>query len=167
MTVANTNPLEMLLRCSKAEGECILWTGTIRPSGHGVFKLRGRAIPAHRISYKLAYPELDLEKPKRLVVRHLCTNPACINPSHLTHGHQSENIQDMMEGRGQGRLSPKDIYHWKELRLRGWTVTDIAKLYKRDNSTVWHALHGNSWRHLFDPLPTYGRGKPYRNRPEA
>ena len=160
------NPLTPLLLNTEQSGDCIIWTGRQGHHGHGVFKLGQRQVFAHRIAYGLANPDVDLAN-RKIVVRHLCPNAACVNPEHLTHGGQHENVQDMIEARGGVRVTKEEVLRWRELRLAGWTTTDIAKLFKRNNSSVWHALHGNSWRHLFEALPTYGRGKPYRNRQEA
>lgn len=67
--------------------DCLLWAKTYA-SGYGYLHLRGKNVPAHRISYQLANGPI----PEGKVIDHLCHNPRCVNPNHLEAVSQQENV---------------------------------------------------------------------------
>jgi hypothetical protein len=75
---------------------CWLWEGAHNEQGYGKIRSKGVLYRAHRASYLVFNGELEEGK----VVMHLCNNPACVNPAHLTQGTYSENTSQMYrEGR--------------------------------------------------------------------
>lgn len=65
--------------------------------GYGRFKINGRSLGAHKISYILHHGDYDQDN---LEIMHSCDNPKCINPDHLSVGSHSENIIDcILKGR--------------------------------------------------------------------
>ena len=78
--------------------ECWLWTGSHNNKGYGSYRIGGKTIGAHRVSWELQFgPIAD-----GAVVMHLCDNPPCVRPSHLALGGQSANIADAFR---KGRIS--------------------------------------------------------------
>ena len=79
--------------------------GYKRTSGYGKYQTDwAKAIGtthAHRLSYIL-FKNLELRDPK-IVVRHKCDNPSCVNPDHLEEGTQADNTKDRDE---RGRHVP-------------------------------------------------------------
>lgn len=65
--------------CNPETG-CVEWTkGARSKDGYGQFKLEGRRVQAHRLSYLMHKGEI----PAGLEIDHLCHNPACVCPDHL------------------------------------------------------------------------------------
>lgn len=66
---------------------CWLWTGAI-DQGYGKTSLRGRTLPAHRLSYLMHVGIFPYE----LQLDHLCRTRACVNPAHLEPVSPKENV---------------------------------------------------------------------------
>lgn len=61
-------------------GGCWVWTASLDQDGYGVLRVsKRRALRAHRIAYELFVGSI----PEGMVVDHLCTFRACVNPEHL------------------------------------------------------------------------------------
>jgi hypothetical protein len=86
---------------SKAsDSECWEWMGYRDLDGYGkIGKDRAKRF-AHRMSWELHFGKI----PKGMIVRHLCHNPTCVNPSHLATGSHSDNIADRLSA-GRWTLS--------------------------------------------------------------
>ena len=117
-----TNPPE---GCQIAS-PCLTFTGRKNPhSGHGRINDNGKMAYAHRIAYEHKHGTI----PKGMVVMHLCDNPACCNPDHLTLGTQKDNIHDaVLKGRYTNKhVIPSLLDRISLLQGSGKTPEDIAK----------------------------------------
>lgn len=85
---------------------CHVWTASALPGGYGMFRIMGRTILAHRLSYLLAGGALG-----HAVVMHLCDNPKCVNPAHLRGGTMRDNVMDML---AKGRNNPSHATHLRD-----------------------------------------------------
>ena len=78
---------------------CWIWNGSRDKHGYGQMRF-GRSLRyATHVSLELSNRRL----PKGMFACHHCDNPRCVNPSHLFHGTQADNMRDCVE---KGRHVP-------------------------------------------------------------
>ncbi len=102
-------------KVSKSDG-CWIWIAGKDVDGYGYFKLRGKMFRAHRVSYLIQNGNITKEKP---VIRHLCNNPACVNPVHLMDGTGQDNMDDMVKSGRQASGERNGSRLYPERRPRG------------------------------------------------
>lgn len=89
------------------DDDCWLWQGNTNCTGHGSFhgKLDGRNFRiASRYSWHLHNGPIPMgPRGRTLSVCHKCDVPACVNPSHLFLGTQSDNLRDCRDKGRQGQ----------------------------------------------------------------
>ena len=77
---------------------CWIWKAALRgKTGYGAFKLNGKVVDAHRVSYQINIGEI----PEGMYVCHSCDNRLCVNPNHLFLGAPKDNWKD---GFDKGRI---------------------------------------------------------------
>lgn len=74
---------------------CWEWGLSVGKPGYGVCWINGKCHNTHRLAYSLSYGPI----PGGSVVRHLCHNRKCCNPSHLAVGTQKQNMQDSVRAK--------------------------------------------------------------------
>lgn len=65
---------------ASSPGGCWLWKLYKDRKGYGQIKVQGRMLWAHRVAYALWKGDI----PPGMTVEHLCRNPPCCNPTHLS-----------------------------------------------------------------------------------
>lgn len=138
--------IERLMRKTKRQGDCIVWTGFVQKTGYGMIQTGGKGSPTtliHRVAYEAANGPI----PSGMVVMHSCDVRHCVNPDHLSVGTHSDNTQDMLVKRREGmsRLTPEQVI---EIRASSEGTRALSRKYGVAETTIYHARTGVSWKHL-------------------
>ena len=64
---------------SETHTKCHIWLASKNKTGHGMFSVMGKTIPASRYSFMMYNGEVANHE----VVTQICFNPSCVNPEHL------------------------------------------------------------------------------------
>ena len=64
---------------SEEHTKCHIWLASKNKTGHGMFSVMGKTIPASRYSFMMYKAEVADHE----VVTQTCFNPSCVNPEHL------------------------------------------------------------------------------------
>lgn len=107
---------------------CWEWGAGKYKRGYGLFVLKRKNRPAHRISWIIHKGQI----PNGLFVCHKCDNPGCVNPSHLFLGTQTDNMKDMHS---------KKRHRWSK-------ATTCVNGHKRteENTRIITKKNGNKFR---------------------
>ena len=98
-----TNPKDRLLsKVSVDDGGCWNYMGRLDRCGYGSFKIGGRNLGAHKVSYILHKGDFDQSK---FEMMHNCHNRRCINPEHITAGTHKDNMGCMETRRRMTRAT--------------------------------------------------------------
>lgn len=151
------SPRERFLRSIEYDpnGGCWLWSGTLlSATGYGQLQIAGKAISAHRLSYKLFRGAL----PVGSVVCHKCDVRACVNPDHLFVGSPADNVADMWaKGRarpptgddhGGAKITAADVPRILARLLIGHSCAQVAADYGVTDCAINAIRRGKSWNHV-------------------
>ena len=143
----------------RQDHQCWPWCGAFRGNGYGQItefvngKRRTRA--THRLAWEFAFGQI----PEGLVVRHMCHNPACCNPTHLLLGTHKDNFNDKIKGnragnsvmkRGASNMNAK-LTEDQVIAIRkaqGVTIYELADQYGVSKSLISSIRMGKIWTHV-------------------
>ena len=138
----------------KHENGCHLFNGHLDECGYGRISKDGKLVRVHREIWKLHNPNQEITG----VIMHSCDTPNCINPEHLSHGTQADNIADMVEkgrrvtvkGSAQkdAKLTELDIPKIRQRLKYGATYANIARDYFVSETTIRFIDIGKTWKHV-------------------
>lgn len=137
---------------------CWEWTAGAFRGGYGCFhianKSRWRAcsVKASRFAWAIENGRV----PFGLLVRHTCDNPACVRPSHLIVGTQTDNMRDAVvrgrQSRGEGRplakMTDERVRALRERRAQGISFMQLAREFGISDWTVRGICGGRRWKHV-------------------
>jgi len=137
------------------ENGCMVFTGHKDDCGYGRITKDGKLVRIHREVWKLHNPAMEITG----VIMHSCDNPACVNPAHLSHGTQADNIADMvakgrrvtLKGSRQhdAKLTEADIPKIRELAADPKVpMYKIAAMYGVSDTVIRNIRNGKNWGHV-------------------
>lgn len=162
------------------DDKCWLWSGAQNSRGYGTVGWRdpNTGVKTMYSSHRLAYHFTHGAPPAGMCVMHICDNPPCCNPAHLTLGTVAENNRDRAaKGRnakpGTGKLANRDTTNqprgsqsprakltedkvrriWAELEAGHKTQYQIAEAFGVSQSTIMTIKTGRHWKHVRPTLP--------------
>ena len=139
-------------------GPCWLWAAHIDPkTGYGRFRLGERFLLAHRVAWSIEHG-VDCP-PRHVVIMHRCDRQACVRPSHLRAGTQSENLIDRHQkgrdpehmGKGEKNASAKmtdELVRYIRANPDGLSMCEIARRNHLSWSVVCRVKRGVGWKHV-------------------
>lgn len=127
----------------QAKFDCWPWKGCAS-GGRSEGRAYGRFVPGilgERLAHRIAYRLLVGSIPDGKMIRHLCHNPTCCNPSHLRLGTAKDNSQDEVARNNTLRgirhplykLTDEDVLAIRESPLPG---KELAERYGVARSTI-------------------------------
>lgn len=139
-------------KVKKGKG-CWEWTAA-NSRGYGKFRLGGKTLAAHRVSYEWANGPI----PDGLVVMHTCDNPPCVRPAHLRLGTHGDNAVDRdRKGRARqlageahprARLTDEDVEEIRRRRKAGETYRELAEAFGVSRVHAGDVANGRRWKHV-------------------
>ena len=137
--------------------KCWIWIGSKDKSGYGRLNVKNTPQLAHRISWQIHKGIIDA----KMVCRHICDNPSCVNPNHLKLGTQRENVIDCKDRKRQGdkgSTNGQDHYCAKftnnEVRLirmcyeSGKSAREIAQVISVKTETVTAIVKRKTYKRI-------------------
>ena len=132
--------------------QCWEWQAGKTSEGYGTLKHRGRALLAHRESFRLFYGGLHDD----ICVLHVCDNPPCVNPYHLFTGTRYDNNRDRVEKGRQpkhngsknpnSKLTFSEIEKIRELYSTGlYKQKDLANMFGVNQPHISRIIRRKAW----------------------
>lgn len=142
---------------------CWNYKGHLNHDGYGKFSIFIDGKQKFLFAHRLAFRCINGPIPPGHVIRHMCHNPACCNPSHLAEGTHLENMRDMWTaGRGnplrgeraaKAVLTEADVVEIVRLRRTGELGQKATALrFGVHESTIKRIMDGSNWQHVTEAL---------------
>lgn len=116
---------------------CWLWQLTTDRGGYGTTRRHGRNVRVHRVFYEDANGPI----PDGLPLDHLCSTPACVNPTHLEPVTPTENTR-------RGRATRLNAATVLEIRASNEPLKVLAERYGITPNYVYCVRTGRAWREM-------------------
>jgi hypothetical protein len=152
VTFLNEKQIKRFLSKVQKTESCWIWTGARNDKGYGNFRLNGKTVYSHRVSYEIHKGPIQ----HKLFVCHSCDNPICLNPGHLFLGSQKDNMVDMKaKGRASRVVRSEGEEHWcskldynKAVEIRASTESQrsLGLKYEVSQYAIYAVKTGKTWK---------------------
>jgi len=117
---------------------CWVWQLYTNEDGYGVMWYEEKRKPerAHVVFYERSKGSV----PKGKTLHHTCENPPCVNPEHL------EPLTRVEHRRQHGVLNINSVRKIREMKKKGLSSREIAKILGRPRSTIQNVLKARTWK---------------------
>lgn len=140
---------------TKTECGCWEWNRNRSSQGYGLVRMKGVSVGAHCAAW-IKHNQSQI--PDGMVVMHLCDNPPCINPLHLSLGTYKDNTRDCAkknrrasqkgESNPSSKLTSESVKEIRKMRLSGATFGELSVLFGVSRHTCAEAASGKTWGHV-------------------
>lgn len=122
-------------------GPCWLWINCQNIDLYGVVSYNGRGTKAHKLSLEAEHGRFS--RPEE-VVRHLCNNASCVNPSHLRFGTRRENAIDI-QLTGSSKAFKLDAAKVRMIRQSNASSAQLAETLGVHRDSIVNVRSGKTW----------------------
>ena len=136
----------ILSRCTRSA--CWEWTGPSTQRGYPYASFRGKLYRLNRVILE-AYKGAPVDP--KLVAKHSCDNPRCLNPDHLEWATQQENCRDeTIRGRKRAgyKITPDAVRSIRKRLASGAVGRRLAEEYGVVPSVISRIKTGKSWGYI-------------------
>ena len=131
----------------KTVSGCIEWTRSTN-AGYGVFSYRENGKPFSFLVHKFVYESIFRPLEDGELVRHICGNRLCCNPTHLIAGSLRDNSIDYLK-EGKGRvLSDSDVTAIRYAIKNGELKKPLARKYSVSAQTIRNIAQNKTYKWL-------------------
>lgn len=109
----------------------------------------------HRTGHAVSHAFYNNYSKDDEVIRHICNNPSCVNPSHLEGGSHLENMKDremagnyLAENMGTSKLTKEQVLIIDNLIEEGVPLTKISKITGVNRNTIYDIQRGQTWTYV-------------------
>jgi len=134
----------------ETDSGCWNWSGHKDKAGYGYFWNGQTNQLAHRWMYEYTSQQ---NIPDNIVICHSCDNPSCVNPMHLFHGTQKDNIQDSVlkkrkivgESHVKSKLTVNDVVY---IRSSTASLKELASTFGVSMTLISNVRNKKRWKHV-------------------
>lgn len=109
------------------ENGCWVWLGSISTQGYAIYN--------QKPVYGILHTRLEGPCPSNMVLRHICFNKRCVNPSHVVRGTFTENMIDAVVSGDRGPIRER-YAEMVRMAAKGMRQADIANKLHVSRSLV-------------------------------
>lgn len=145
---------------------CWLWVGSVSKQGYGTVGWKNKNWQAHRLMYTLTVGKIE----EGLLIRHLCGNRLCCNPTHLATGTYGDNSADTAKhgncyftNKFAGKTEVSDLAMFTEEQVyqiremfasEQYTTTELGAVFSTSSTVICSIVIGDYYK-AYQKVPPF------------